>query len=47
MGEEQAGFRENYRTFDHIFTLHTLVDFYLHCKKRIYCAFVDYKKHSN
>ena len=44
MGEEQAGFRENYSTFDHIFTLHALVDFYLHRKKRIYCAFVDYKK---
>ena len=44
MGEEQAGFRENYSTFDHMFTLHALVDFYLHRKKRIYCAFVDYKK---
>ena len=27
MGEEQAGFRESYSTFGHIFKLHTLVDF--------------------
>ncbi len=44
LGEEQAGFRENYSTLDHIFVLHSLIDLYLHRKKRIYCAFIDYKK---
>jgi len=44
LGEEQAGFRENYSTTDHTFVLHALIDLYLHRKKRLYCAFVDYKK---
>ena len=44
MGEEQAGFRENYSTTDHIFVLHSIIDFYLSQKNRIYCAFIDYKK---
>lgn len=43
-GEEQAGFREGYNTIDHIFVLHSLVDLYLYKKKRLYCAFIDYKK---
>ena len=44
LGEEQAGFREGYSTLDHIFVLHSLVNLYLHRKKRIYCLFVDYRK---
>lgn len=44
LGEEQAGFRYGYSTTDHIFVLHSLIDIYLHSKKRLYCAFVDYKK---
>ena len=44
MGEEQAGFREDYCTLDHTFTLYCLIDIYLSQKKRIYCAFIDYKK---
>ena len=44
LGEEQAGFREGYSTLDHIFTLHSLIDIYLSKQKRLYCAFVDYKK---
>ena len=44
LGEEQAGFREGYSTLDHIFVLHSLIDFYLDKNKRIYCLFVDYKK---
>jgi len=42
--EEQAGFRKNYGTVDHIFTLKMLIDFYLSKNKKLYCAFVDYKK---
>ena len=44
LGEEQAGFRAEYSTLDHIFTLHCLIDIYLKNKKRLYCAFVDYRK---
>ena len=44
IGEEQAGFREGYSTLDHIFALHSLVEFYLTPRKRLYCAFIDYKK---
>ena len=44
IGEEQAGFRESYSTVDHIFVLHSIVDFYLSQRKRIYCAFIDYRK---
>lgn len=44
LGEEQAGFREGYSTTDHIFTLYSIIDLYLHKGKRVYCAFIDYKK---
>ena len=44
LGEEQAGFRDGYSTLDHIFVLHSLLELYLSKKKRIYCAFVDFKK---
>ena len=44
LGEEQAGFRENYSTSDHIFVLNTLINIYQCKNKQIYCAFVDYRK---
>ena len=44
IGEDQAGFRANYSTMDHVFSLHCIIDLYLRNKKRLYCAFVDYKK---
>lgn len=44
IGQEQAGFREGFSTNDHIFVLHSILDLYLHKRKRVYCAFVDYKK---
>ena len=44
IGEEQAGFRGSYSTMHHIFTLHCLIDLYLHRRRRIYCAFIDYRK---
>ena len=42
----QIGFRPGYRTSDHIFTLRTLVDKYVHDVPRgkIYACFVDFKK---
>ena len=44
MGEEQAGFRAGYCTLDHIFVLHSIIDLYVFKKKRLYCAFIDYRK---
>ena len=44
IGEEQAGFREGYSTQDHSFVLHTIIDLYKQCGKRLYVAFVDFKK---
>ena len=47
LGEEQAGFRSNYSTMDHIFVLNSIIDLYLNKikgKKRLFCAFIDYEK---
>ncbi len=44
LGEEQAGFRENYSTLDHIFSLYCIIDIFQNKNKRLYCAFVDYRK---
>ena len=44
LGEEQAGFRSSYSTTDQVFALKTIVDYYLQKRKRLYCAFIDYKK---
>jgi hypothetical protein len=42
--EEQAGFRKGYGTIDHIFNLKCLIDLYLFRRKKIYCAFIEYRK---
>ena len=42
--EEQAGFRKGYGTIDHIFNLKCLIDLYLFRRKKLYCAFIDYRK---
>jgi hypothetical protein len=42
--EEQTGFRDGYSTVDHIFTLDFVINYYLSKGKRLYVAFVDYKK---
>lgn len=44
LSEEQAGFRKQYSTTDHIFNLKCLIDLYLFRGKKLYCAFIDYKK---
>ena len=44
IGDEQAGFRAGHSTLDHVFTLQNIIDIYLQKRKRVYCAFIDYKK---
>ena len=42
--EEQAGFRADYSTVDHIFTLYAIVQKFLLRHTKLYVAFVDFKK---
>ena len=44
LGQEQAGFRSGYGVNDHIFTLHSLINFFLFKKQKLYAAFIDYEK---
>ena len=44
IGHEQAGFRQNHSTIDHIFTLHAIIDLYVKSGKRLYVAFINYRK---
>ena len=44
LGEEQTGFRSGYSTLDHIFALYCIIDMYTCKKRRIYAAFIDYRK---
>jgi hypothetical protein len=44
LGIEQSGFRKGHSTMDHVFALHCLIDVYLQRKRRLFCAFIDYKK---
>ena len=44
VGPEQAGFKSDNSTIDHIIVLKTLADIYLNKRKRLYCCFVDYQK---
>ena len=41
----QIGFLPNNRTADHVLTLHTLIDKYVHChQEKVYACFVDLRK---
>ena len=42
--EEQAGFRREMGTVDNIFLLHGLITHLINQGKKLYCAFVDFKK---
>ena len=44
LGNEQAGFRKNFSTADHLFTMYGILDILLFKKKRLYCAFLDFEK---
>ena len=42
--EEQAGFRKNYSTIDHIFSLYAMINMQFSKNKKLYVCFVDYRK---
>ena len=44
INDNQFGFRENKSTVDCLFILQTIVNIQLHKKRKMYCAFVDFKK---
>ena len=44
ISENQAGFRKQYSTVDHIFSLHILINILNNQKKKLYCAFIDFQK---
>lgn len=44
INEAQAGFRRNYSTVDHIFTLYACVEKQLSQPSKLYVAFVDFRK---
>ncbi len=48
LSKSQIGFLSNYRTTDHIFTLHTLIDKYINQNKtKIFACFEDFQKGFN
>ena len=44
LGEEQAGFRRNRSTLDHVFTLYAMIQKQLVKHKKLYVAFIDFRK---
>ncbi len=45
LSRSQIGFLPNYRTSDHIYTLHTLIEKHVNQDKgKIYACFIDFKK---
>ena len=42
--EKQAGFREGYSTTDHIFTLYAMITRQFSKNRKLYVAFIDFKK---
>jgi hypothetical protein len=42
LSENQAGFRANYSTTDHIFTLNLLINKLRSEKKKLFCSFIDF-----
>ena len=44
LSEAQAGFRKDYSTVDHMFTLYGLIELLKTRKKTMHCTFIDFKK---
>ena len=44
ISECQTGFRKGYSTLDNILTLHVLMNLVMSAKKKLFCAFIDFKQ---
>ena len=44
LNENQAGFRKDYSTSDHIFVLNSLIEIMKFEKKKLFCAFIDFSQ---
>ena len=44
MNEAQSGFRKGMSTVDNIYVLHCLITHCINEKKKLYSAFIDFKK---
>ena len=44
LSEAQAGFRKEYSTSDHMFTLYGLIELMKARNKKLYCTFIDFSK---
>ena len=42
LSENQAGFRKNYSTNDHIFSLYSLIEIFKSSKQKLFCGFIDF-----
>ena len=42
LSENQAGFRQQYSTSDHIFSLYALIELLKSQKQKLFCCFVDF-----
>ena len=44
LNENQAGFRKDHSTIDHIFALHALIEIMKFEKKKLFCSYIDFSK---
>ena len=44
ISECQTGFRKGYSTLDNILSLHFLMNLVMSAKKKLFCAFIDFKQ---
>ena len=42
--DAQGGFRKGYSVQDNLFVMHALISLYLNSGKKLFCAFVDFRK---
>ena len=42
LSENEDGFRKNYSTVDHAFTLNSIIELLKHYKKKLFCVFIDF-----
>ena len=44
LNENQAGFRKNYSTVDHIFVLNSVIELLRYQQKKLFCAYIDFSQ---